>query len=478
MHEAGSSPTVADTDLGNARRLITRHGRDLRHCEPWRKWIVWDGRRWQLDQTSEVIRRATDVVDNLLNEAVALAGPERDQAVKHALRSQGAQRIFSMVRLAASEPSVAILPSELDRHPYLFNCTNGTLDLRTGELRPARREDLITQLCPLEYRPEAVCPCWESALLTIFAGDHDLTSWFQRLAGYCLTGCVNEQVLPICWGAGANGKSVIFETLRQVMGPDYAGVGADELIQSGDQKPHPTFKAALFGKRLVTLSELEENGRLNESLIKKLTGSEKISARRMREDLWEFEPTHKIVIATNHKPDIKGTDDGVWRRLRLLPFTRRFWNPDAGEQGPAELKADKHLLEKLLPEAQGILTWLVRGCLAWQQQGLNDPPIVTRATGQFRSEQDALAAFLEECCRMRQDLLCRATELYVRYQKWHKDNGEQGQPMSQRKFGGAMTARGFEKRHSGGTIYLGLDLRQEATVEDLWPDEVGTMERS
>src|SRR5262245_15621797 len=187
-----------------------------------------------------------------------------------ALKSEDARRIHAMIDMARSETGVAVRPEDLDADPWLLNCDNGTLDLRTGELRPHRREDLLTKLCPTPYDPDAKCPLWEASLLRIFTGDPDLVGYWQRLSGYCLTGDVREQILPVCWGVGSNGKSLLFETARSVMGPDYAGVGADDLIAGGQHDLHPTGLADLFGKRLVTLAETREGGRINEALIKKL----------------------------------------------------------------------------------------------------------------------------------------------------------------------------------------------------------------
>jgi putative DNA primase/helicase len=383
-----------------------------------------------------------------------------------ALKSEQAQRLEAMVKLAASEPGVAITPDLLDGDPMLLNCENGTLDLRTGDLREHRREDLITKLCPTPYVPDAKCPLWEQTLLSVFEKKAELVAYLQRLCGYGLTGDVREQILPIFWGDGSNGKSLIFKTVLRVMGRDYADVGADELMGGGQSNPHPTYLADLFGKRLVTLAETREGGRLNETLIKKLTGGELLKARRMKEDLWSFAPTHKVWLATNHKPEVRGNDHGIWRRLRLLPFNVRFWDRDKGESGPPELEADKTLDDRLKAEAEGILAWMVRGCGDWLQGGLKEPKEVTLATAAYRDEQDLIAAFLAERCEVHAAVKCRANALYAAYVAWHKGTGESGEPVSMKRFGEGLARKQIEKKTSNGVWYLGVRPTQSAPGDD------------
>jgi putative DNA primase/helicase len=383
------------------------------------------------------------------------------------LKSEDARKINAMLDLARSEPGVSVLPGDLDRDPWLLNCNNGTLDLRTGELRPHSRDDLLTKLCPTDYLPDAPAPLWGGTLARIFEGNEAIVGYLQRLAGYALTGDVREAVLPIHWGCGSNGKSLLFEVLLYVLGGDYACAGAKELLLSdrfGER--HPTHLADLFGRRLVLLSELPEGGRLNEAMAKQLTGRDRIKARRMREDYWQFDPTHKIWVATNHKPKVGGTDHAIWRRLRLIPYHTRFWDADRGESGPPELRADKALPAKLRAEAPGILAWAVRGCLDWQKNGLQEPRDVLMATGQYRDEQDVVAAFLLECCCQGQEHSERSSALYAAYQRWFKDSGEGGEQLSHRRFGEELASRDFRKRVSNGTWYDGLCLLSSIHPEE------------
>jgi P4 family phage/plasmid primase-like protien len=448
------------TDLGNAERLVARFGGSLRHCHPWRKSLVWDGRRWKVDDTAQVERLAKETVKAMYREAWATADPDRRAALaKHAAKSEAAGRIEAMVTLARSEPGIPILPARLDQHLWLLNCINGTLDLRTGQLSGHRREDYLTRLCPTPYEPAARCPRWLRFLRDLFGGDPWLIAFVQRLLGYCLTGDVREQILPIFWGAGANGKSTIINAVMRVMGADYAMKAAPELLMASRGERHPTEVADLFGMRLVVASETQHGRRLNEALVKDLTGGERQRARRMREDFWEFDPTHKIILLTNHTPVVTGGDHGIWRRLRLVPFEALFWNPDGPGGQRKDLspsrRQDKDLPRKLMAESAGILAWLVEGCLAWQRGGLTLPTRVRAATGRYKGEEDTVAQFLAERCQLgNPDHRHRAGELYAAYRAWCQDGGVD--PLTQKSFGDAMTERGVERKSSNGVWYVGV----------------------
>lgn len=471
------------TDRGNGIRLVRDHGGDLRHCHPWRAWLVWDARRWCPDDTAEVTRRAKRTLTGLFAWALS----EMEQIPKQmgdgndnlkarlahlhkvqawALTSESARHINAMVDLARSEPGVPVLPGELDRDPWLLNCPNGTLELRTGTLRGHRREDMLTKLCPTPYDPDAPCPVWERTLLQIFGGNGDLVGYWQRLLGYCLTGDVREQILPVLWGKGSNGKSLLINTVLDLLGEDYAMKANRDLFMARKRDSHPTGVARLFAKRFVACIETQEGGRLDEALVKELTGGDKIAARRMREDEWEFTPTHKCFLATNHKPEVRGTDDGIWRRQRLIPFTVRFWDADKGETGPEQLRADKGLPDKLRAEFPGILAWCVRGCRDWLDGGMRDPEAVRVATAGYRGEQDIVARYLAERCTLGGPAHTRAGELYADYRKWHEAGGEPGKPMSNRKFGESLRDRGLTPYSSNGIWYEGVGLNAH---DDLFP---------
>jgi putative DNA primase/helicase len=364
----------------------------------------------------------------------------------HVLKWEGARPTANSIDLARSEDGIPIMPADMDRDGWLLNCANGTLDLRTGKLHEHRREDCITKLCNVEYDPKAKAPVFEKFLSDILGGNAELIGYMYRLLGYCISGDVREQILPICWGGGANGKTTLINAISDTLGEDYVIKANRDLFMAKKGDSHPAQMARLFGKRLVVCVETHEGARLDEGLVKELTGGDKIAARRMREDWWEFFPTHKAILVTNHKPEVRGTDHAIWRRLRLIPFTVTF----------ADADQDKQLGDKLKGESPGILARLVRGCLEWQREGLGTPSIVMAATRDYQSEQDRLGAFLSDRCAVGNDCRVKVSALYANYQDWCKKNGEaEGTGQA---FGRAMAEKGFRK-DDGRRWYLGVMLQ-------------------
>jgi putative DNA primase/helicase len=451
------------TDLGNARRVVQRHGKNLRYCHPWKAWLFFDGKRWPEDATAEAIRCVKETQAEMYRsvaEKIKLLGDVGDDdarkrklasltaMLKHALKWEDARRIEASLQLSRSEPGIPILPDQLDREPFLLNCLNGTIDLRTGILRPHRREDHLTALCPIAYDPKAQAPRFAQFLVDLFQGQ-PLIRFLQRLLGYCLTGDVREQILPIFWGCGANGKSTLINLVLEVLGESYGIKASRDLFMARKADGHPAQIARLFGKRLVVCTETQEGSRLDEGLVKELTGGDKLAARRMRENWWDFAPTHKAVLVTNHKPEIRGTDHAIWRRIRLIPFDVSF----------AEDKQDKTLPPKLASEAPGVLAWMVRGCLEWQSEGLAPPEAVLVATKDYRNAQDIVGQFLAERCLTGPDYRSRASDLYANFKGWCLMIGES--ELSQRRFGESLRERGLKTYTSNGTWYKGVVLKPQ-----------------
>ncbi|HQR07139.1 MAG TPA: phage/plasmid primase, P4 family [Gemmatales bacterium] len=452
------------SDLWNARKMIERYGQDLRFVASWGKWLVWDGIRWRCDEDGEAMRRAKATVDYLLEQAElseseamqadgdnAKADKAQAKADKnHAKQSANAARLRAMVELASTEPGIPLGIDQLNQHSHLLNCPNGTLDLRTGTLRPAERADLLTKLCPTPFDPSASCPRWEAFLDEIMAGNRLLIDYLARAAGYSLTGSIGEHALFFAHGTGANGKSVFLGTLQTVLGSEYSMQAMPELLMTRHGERHPTELADLYGMRLTVINETEQDRQLAESLLKQLTGGDRIRARRMRQDFWEFSPTHKLWLAGNHRPKIRGQDHGIWRRLHLIPFQVTI---------PPE-KQDKSLGAVLASEASGILAWAVRGCLAWQREGLNPPPEVLEATASYRQEQDDLGAFLEECCFTGPAYSVASSALLESFSNWLGT----GKPPTRNGFATTMEAKGFEKQRSSTTgkwMWQGITLRPD-----------------
>jgi putative DNA primase/helicase len=436
------------TDVGNAERLVARHGRDLRYCHPWGRWLVWDGRRWADDATGEAVRRTKETLRYLAASANEIEDDgARKRLLKFALESEKDARLRAALALAQSEHGIPVLPDELDSDTWLLNVANGTLELRTGELRPHDRADLITKLAPAQFDPDARSPLWESALERWFARDEELVEFVQRLVGYSLAGTTREQLLLLLYGPGENGKSSFVTTMLELLG-DYAQQTPTStfLDRRGDSIPNDL--ARLRGARLVAAAETGESRRLNEALVKQMTGGDRISARFMRGEFFEFMPAFTPWLATNHKPEIRGTDHAIWRRIRLVPFTVTIGSKER----------DLELQEKLRGELDGILAWAVRGCLDWQIDGLPIPAAVEEATAEYRAEMDVVGRFLEDCCRSSEGAEVTSAALFNRYGYWCTANGEE--PLSQKALAGRLSDRGFVNRRAakGRRIWVGLEL--------------------
>jgi putative DNA primase/helicase len=448
----GGQPSYYLTDTGNAERLVYQHGRDLRYCYPFGCWFVWDGARWQRDETGAVVQRARQTARSIYGEAGRCDDDaERAAVAKHARRTDHAAPIDAMLRMAQSD--VPIMPDDLDRDPWLLNVPNGTIDLRTGALHEHRRDDLITKVAGAAYDPGALCPTFDRFLARVLP-DADVRAFVQRAAGYSMTGSVSEQCLFFCHGSGANGKSTLLEALRAVMG-DYGHQAAPDLLIAKDRDSIPTGVAALRGARFVATVEVEEGKRLAESLTKQLTGGDRINARFLYQNAFEFDMTGKIWLAANHRPGIRGTDLAIWRRVRMVPFTVSI----------PEEERDPELLDKLRAEAAGILAWCVAGCLEWQRAGLRPPDAVKYATEQYRMEQDTLGAFIEARCVTGRIHQVKAGDLFAAYGRWCTENGER--TTTQTDFGRKLEERGYTRDKRGPYVFrLGIALAGDTLPVD------------
>jgi putative DNA primase/helicase len=439
------------TDIGNAMRLMHYHGEDLRYSYQAKRWYIWDGRRWAEDRTGEIQRRAESVTNAILKEAQS----ENDNAkrkealIKWAHTSMSNASIKNMIERAQNKAPVQF--EDLDRDPWLLNCLNGTIDLRTGELREHRQSDYITKLIPVEYDPQAVCPTWNDFLFHIMGERDHLVAFLQRAVGYALTGNTREQVIFILHGSGANGKSTFLNTLLQLVS-DYGSQTPAETLMAKKGTSIPNDIARLRGARFVSAVETEQGKRLSEVLVKQLTGGDVITARFLNQEFFEFTPEFKIFMATNHKPEIRGTDEGIWRRLPLIPFEVTI---------PPEQR-DKALPEKLRAELSGIFNWAIVGCRLWLQEGLKVPSEVVEATASYRAEMDTLQTFFDEHCVQDASATCNNTDIYREYSKWAEDSGEFKQ--AQKWLTQRLKERGFtQSRGSGGKVryWHGIGLLNE-----------------
>ena len=359
-----------------------------------------------------------------------------------------------MISLARSEPGIAITPDVLDLDPFLLNCQNVTVDLRTGQPRPHRRDDLVTKVTACDFDPNAKCPQWLAFLDRVLDGNSKVIEFVRRFFGYALTGTVSEQILVFLLGGGSNGKSTLIEALLSVMG-DYGKMTAPGLLVLKRNEQHPTELADLRGARLAASVEVEQGKQLAESLIKALTGGDTMKARWMHGDFFEWQPTHKLALAANHKPVIKGTDLAIWRRIRLIEFNVTI----------PEAEQDTHLSDKLRAEASGILAWLVEGCLSWQKDGIGAPPEVIEATAAYRAAEDVLAEWIADECVLGETAKATAADLYASYQEWSKAAGER--PMSKRALALALAERGLVKGRdrNTGRWWAGIGLTAQPGLE-------------
>lgn len=444
---ADLGPAAPLTDLGNAERFVRRHGPSVRYCVPWRSWMVWDGHRWRRDDTRTVERFAKDTARSIWVESAAGEyADDRAAIAKWAEKSESAGRLRAMIDLAQAEAGVAVAPDAFDRQPFLLNVANGTLDLRTARLTRHASADLLTKTTGVSFDADAPCPRWEAFLLQIFNNDVGLIAYLRRAIGYSLTADVREQLLHVLHGGGQNGKSTFLEVIAHVFG-DYA-IPADFttfLDRPNDNGPRNDI-ARLAGARLVRASEVGEGKKLNEQVIKALTGNETISARFLYSEPFDFDPTFKIWLAANHKPVIRGSDYAIWRRVRLVPFLVTI----SAQQKDETLKA------ALLDEAPGILAWAVAGCLEWQQQRLDAPDVVLMATADYRQTSDVIGAFLDDCCDTGAEFEVPAGDLYAAYRRWAESGGEF--VLSQSAFGRRLDEKGFGVRKSGIKYRGGLKL--------------------
>ena len=372
------------TDSGNAQRFINLTDGKVRYVHKWQKWIVYGGGVWSVDTGNALITEAAKVVARSLWEMVPnLRGNTRTQLVKAATKAESAGSITAMVQLARGIPGVLVAHDELDADPYLLNCANGTVDLRTGELRRHDPTDLCTQIAPVKFDPDAEAPLWD-ACLARWQPDPEVREYLQREAGAGACGRQTE-TLSVHYGQGGNGKSKFWEAVSRSLG-SYAVVPHKSLIVATKHDQHATVLASLFRARLAVTSETSDRDWLDEAQVKNLTGGDMLAARRMREDEWTFAPSHTLVMFSNHRPAIRGTDEGIWRRVRLID-----WNVTI----PAA-ERDEALGEKLAKEASGILRWIVAGTVRFLAEGIQPPASIAAATTDYRHGQDTVTRFLSE----------------------------------------------------------------------------------
>ena len=439
------------TDHGNAERMIKRHSTNIRKV-PQIGALTWDGARWTPDRPQDLHEMAIDTALSIYDEA-KVAGTDSREVGKWAAASLSRPKIDAMVNMVLRDPAITAHADDFDQDPMLLNVANGTIDLRTRQLRAHDRTDHITKITHVNYDEPATCPRFERFLLEIMAGSEGLVSYMKRVIGYSLTGLTSEHALFFLHGLGANGKSVLLDSLNVLFG-DYGATAAFGTFtqRAGDQGPRNDI-ARLRGKRHVAASEGRASSQLDEATIKQLTGGDNIAARKLYQEYFEFVPQFKLMIATNHVPQIKGRDYAIWRRIHLIPFSVRFEGPDA----------DQELSMKLRNELPGILNWATEGCIEWQKSGLCPPSEVLRATDQYKADEDILSDFVsQKCVAADRRYFTPNTILYKSYKEYCQEIGEQ--PIGRSQFGTALGEQGFPSGRKSG-----IRGRQGIQPRDLTP---------
>jgi len=446
------------TDDGNARRFARLNRGEVLRAPELGRWFVWDGRRFLQDtrDATRVRARMKQAITALYEEAAAAPDEEtRVELAKRAHASRSMARIRGAIWVAESDSQLSVELAALDADPWLLNVRNGTLDLRSGELREHRREDLLTRLATVDFDPQAECRRWLS-FLERTQPTAEVRSFLQRAAGSGLVGLAADVPFLVHVGGGANGKSVFLETLRGVLGSDYSAELAAHALTARSQGTDALERALLpiVGKRLVTVLELGEGQRLHEQAVKRLVSGEPVRVRPLYAESFETIPCGTAMLTSNHALSVAGDDDGIWRRLIEVPWL---------EQIP-EAERDPGLRAKLLAEeAPGILRWALEGCIAWQTQGLAPPESIAQATQARRTEQDDVGAFLTECCRQGPRERVSNARLRPVYEWWCAREGIA--PLGHTALATRLKRRGFARTHSGRRGWEGFDVRPECEQE-------------
>ena len=432
------------TDGGNARRLVALHGECLRYCYPMDKWFVWDDSQWMMDSTGEIERRAKDTVEHIFKHATTYEDDElRKTMFKHGIQSDSKGKIGAMVDLSRSEPAIPISPDDFDADVWKFNVVNGTVDLRTLLLHPHNKHDNITKMGNVEYDASAKCPKWMQFLTRILGNDEELVTYVQKMIGSALSGHIADETFYILFGTGQNGKSTFIEIIKSIMG-DYAlKTSADSLMEQKNQGISNDI-ARLAGARFVDAAESKSTQKLDEGRIKALTGRDTITARFLYKESFDFRPQYTLLLSTNHKPYIGGTDMGIWRRVKLIPFTVTIPDDEVNKNLQDELRAE---------ELSGIFNWALAGCKLWQADGMIDCAAVLDATDEYKDDMDTLKEFFVDCCVEEAGATVHFKVLFNVYTEWADVNHIKN-PLGKINFGAKIDERKFTRvrNNKGGMV--------------------------
>ena len=445
------------TDIGNAERLARRHGHKIRHCFE-KGWLVWTGTHWGVEKRGEIRILVEETIKAIVPEEVPNVGfEEGGELLKWAKGSLNIVRIRATISCAEANPPIPAVLDDFDQDPWKLNLLNGTFDLKTDSFCVHRKEDMITKLARVNHVPEADCPRWQAFLNRILSEDTDLIEFVKKAVGYSLTGSTSQECLFILHGVGANGKSTFVETIEALLSTYAMQTPTETLMMRRPDAPTNDL-ARLKGARFVSASETEEGRQFSESRLKAMTGGDTVTARFLFKEFFEFRPEFKLWLSCNHKPVIKGTDDAIWRRIRLIPFLVQI-PPD--EQDPS-LRGPNGKLQSELP---GILNWALEGCRSWQKNGLNPPAAVREATKGYRSDMDVFGSYISDRCVIGHSFTVQAGQIYLDHKDWCDKTGEQ--EMTQKALGIKLGERGFKqgKDAKGRRLWRGVGMKSELSPD-------------
>ncbi|MCO4346569.1 phage/plasmid primase, P4 family [Staphylococcus agnetis] len=440
-------------DTGNAERLKDKFGDFIRYNYTANSWYYYDGKRWKKDDSGKMKTLVDKVVASLKDEKISAEhyeGYKEEEIKKFRTRHWKDSRNHSKKENMMKECQhlLPIHHHNFDTDFSLFNTQNGYIDLNTGTLHDHEKNKFFTKMSNTEYTDKSDCPIWINFLNDIFLGREELVKYIQRAIGYSLSGYTTEQVLFVLFGNGRNGKSVFLEIMSEVFG-EYATNIRPQAIMAGKNNSDASPEIAkLDGARFVTTTEPNEGDRFDEGLLKQLTGGDKVSARRLYENEFEFTPQLKLWMATNHKPYVRGTDEGIWRRFVIIPFEKQI---------PLH-EVDRELPQKLKEELPAIIKWCVDGYLEWQRIGLSEPEIVKEQRDEYRAEMDSTELFIRDVCETGETKFIRTSQLFKAYDTWARDNHQYR--MSNKKFRTEMEKK-FTVKKSSYEYYQGIQIEDD-----------------
>lgn len=441
-------------DTGNALRFLDRYGDSVKYSYVDKTWYFYNGNYWEPDHQGLIEKLADKTVKAMDDEELHIwPGTDEDKAVKDWEKFKAKSRSNRSKKNMIEEVKhhVPVLHGDFDKEHMLLNTISGYVDLNSGVLKDHDRKKMFSQMTNVEYTDHIDAPEWDKFLHQIFDDNEELIHYIQKAVGYSSTGSTKEQVMFILYGNGRNGKSIFINTIADVLGTYAKTMNVSSIMVHNNNSANSDI-ARLEGARLVISSEANEGSRLDEGLVKQMTGGDKMVARHLYASEFEFTPEFKLWMATNHKPLIRGTDDGMWRRIMMIPFPVQI---------PAN-KVDKELKYKLEREGSGILNWIVQGAMMWQSEGLNPPQIVTNASKEYRDEMDVISFFVSECCEVGDGYQAPAGELFETYKHWAEDSSEYS--MRKQKFGREMKKKFKPKRTKHGIYYQGLQIQKDPRV--------------